>query len=49
VADEMIREVWAEIDNRQGQADGFAFELLVAAVAFSQGKFEVGPQVGADQ
>jgi hypothetical protein len=46
VVDELIREAWAEADSTQGRADVFAFDLLVAAVAFSQGKYDVVSQVG---
>lgn len=43
----MIAEVWSEVAGRQAQGDAFAINLLVAAVAFSQGKLEAAPQVGA--
>ncbi len=46
VVDEMISEVWSEVAGRQAQGDAFAVNLLVAAVAFSQGKLEEAPQVG---
>ncbi|KAI8464835.1 MAG: hypothetical protein J3K34DRAFT_525878 [Monoraphidium minutum] len=44
VVDEMIAEAWSEADGQQGRADAFAFDLLVAAVAFSQGKNDVVAQ-----
>lgn len=46
VVDELIQEAWAEVGGQQSQADAFAFDLLVASVAFSQGKYDVGTQVG---
>lgn len=42
VVDELIMEVAGEVDKRQEVADAFAFDLLVAAVAFSQGKYDFG-------
>ena len=45
VVDEMISEAWAEVDGEQARAEAFAFDLLVAAVAFSQGKYDITRQV----
>jgi hypothetical protein len=45
VVDELVLEVASEVDGQEGRGDAFAFDLLVAAVAFSQGEYEVGSQV----
>jgi hypothetical protein len=44
--DELIAEAWLEVDGREARAQSFALDLLVASVAFSQGKYDPGPQVG---
>ena len=47
VMGDMLQEAWAEVDAAQAKADVFAFDLLVAAVAFSSGKYDIGTQVRA--
>ncbi|WIA28042.1 hypothetical protein OEZ86_010628 [Tetradesmus obliquus] len=42
VVEELLAEVAAEAAQAAAAADAFAFDMLVAAVAFSQGKFDLG-------
>lgn len=49
VVDELLAEVASEAAAVAAAADAFSFDMLVAAVAFSQGKYDLGFNVGAGQ
>lgn len=49
VVDELVAECCAEAVDRAAAADAFACDVLVSAIAFSQGKYDVRGQVGGRQ
>jgi hypothetical protein len=46
VVEELLAEVAAEAAQAAAAADAFSFDMLVAAVAFSQGKYDLGFNAG---
>lgn len=49
MVEELLQEIAAEAAAAAAAADSFSFDMLVAAVAFSQGKYDLGFSAGAGQ